>query len=368
MKNIQASQEAHESPQLSGWAKFGLIVLLTLLSFFAGALVLELALGGWLGHRTLNKVRIVRNIDVERDVTDLVGEPKTIHYVRDEFGLRGDYGDVSQIDVLTLGGSTTDQRAVTDDRTWQELLARRFRDDGRTIRIANAGIDGQSTYGHIVMFDNWVPTVPALKARYILAYIGINDFYREGPAHPDDRCPIATAIQDKSVLFHLYETIRGVMRVTNEYSLLGHHYEDLSGREWTSMPLRDNHDRIVAQRSAEYSARIRTLVERIRAFGATPILVNQRFSVYQVSGDTILGLDQSFNHEGREINGVDAYHMMSVLNATVMDVCHESRAICIDLANEIELEPTDFYDFVHPNDRGTQKLADYLYEKLRTVL
>ena len=111
---------------------------------------------------------IIRNFSENLDVSDFYGFNKKVRYTRDKHGLRGNYGNPSEIDFLTLGGSTTDQRNLSDDSTWQSILSHKLKCDGLNSRWANAGIDGQSTYGHIQNFDWWFSTIPNIKSRYII--------------------------------------------------------------------------------------------------------------------------------------------------------------------------------------------------------
>ena len=59
--------------------------------------------------------------------------------------------------------------------TWSEKLESKLNLNLNNIDVVNAGIDGQSTYGHIWNFEEWFPKIDNLKPRYILFYIGINE-------------------------------------------------------------------------------------------------------------------------------------------------------------------------------------------------
>ena len=43
-------------------------------------------------------------------------------YKRDNYGLRGDYNKISDIEIAAIGGSTTDERWIDDKLTWTYLL------------------------------------------------------------------------------------------------------------------------------------------------------------------------------------------------------------------------------------------------------
>ena len=92
-------------------------------------------------------------------------------------GISGKYDSVDNIDIITIGGSTTDQRYIADSLTFQRVLQKEFLNSGRNISIANAGIDGQSTIGHINNFYWWFPYINNLRADYFLFFIGINDYH-----------------------------------------------------------------------------------------------------------------------------------------------------------------------------------------------
>ena len=78
-----------------------------------------------------------------------------IYYSRDQYGLRGEYDSIDNINIITIGGSTTDQKYITDSLTFQRVLQKEFLNSGLNISIANAGIDGQSTIGHLNNFHSW---------------------------------------------------------------------------------------------------------------------------------------------------------------------------------------------------------------------
>ena len=96
-------------------------------------------------------------------------------YSRDDFGFRGRKKILKDIDFLTVGGSTTDERYLKIKDTWSEQLEIRFNEIYKDIDVVNAGIDGQSTKGHIWNFENWFNKLENFKPKYIIFYIGINE-------------------------------------------------------------------------------------------------------------------------------------------------------------------------------------------------
>ena len=149
------------------------INLILIISLF---ILAELIFGNWIFGPDYNLLNVPRNETRNFDVSEFIEEGKVITYTRDQHGLRGKYGgDPANIDILVIGGSTTNERFLDDRESWVAQLQERFHRVGRKLIIVNAGVDGQSTRGHIAALDLWFPNVPALKPRHIIGYLGIND-------------------------------------------------------------------------------------------------------------------------------------------------------------------------------------------------
>lgn len=138
-------------------------------------LAAELIFGSWLFGPSYGDLKLPRNTVRYFDVSTMYPGGSIVVYRRDRHGLRGAHDDPSRIDILAIGGSTTNELYISEGETWPDRLAENFRRAGRPLTVVNAGVDGQSTVGPIRNFDIWFPLIPNLKARYILAYVGIND-------------------------------------------------------------------------------------------------------------------------------------------------------------------------------------------------
>jgi hypothetical protein len=100
----------------------------------------------------------------------LYAPPGDIHYVRDQYGLRGIREPISAVDLVTVGGSATDQRYIDEGQTWQDIMRKTC-----DARIANAGADGMNSFGHIVAVAEWLHRIPNFQPKTFLHYIGAND-------------------------------------------------------------------------------------------------------------------------------------------------------------------------------------------------
>ena len=145
---------------------FNLSLLLTLL------FLLELIFGGWIFGNQINHQNIIKNSDIKLSVEGLYNwSAEEIIYKRDEFGFRSKYKSINSIDIITVGGSTTDQRYISEGFTFQDVLRDHFYKNGKEVSIVNAGIDGQSTNGHVWNFDKWFVNLENFSPNFIFFYI-----------------------------------------------------------------------------------------------------------------------------------------------------------------------------------------------------
>ena len=98
-----------------------------------------------------------------------------VRYTRNSIGLRGDdppgnFG--SYITLITVGGSTTDGIMLDDEDTWTAVLGRKLALSLRSLWINNAGLDGHSTYGHLVLVKDYIAHI---QPKYVFFLIGANE-------------------------------------------------------------------------------------------------------------------------------------------------------------------------------------------------
>ena len=148
------------------------------------------------------------------DASALTGDPK-ITYTRDSKGYRniGDYTNPNV--VLTIGGSTTDQRYLSDGDTWQSILDSLF---NKKYQFVNGGVDGQSTFGHVYSINNWhSKELAPEKVKAILFYFGINDGrLLDGELNAYDKLQTASPVDQIRTLLGRYSFFYQRMKLLRE--------------------------------------------------------------------------------------------------------------------------------------------------------
>lgn len=337
----------------------------------------ELVFGNWIGSHRLDQLNIPKNVRIQFDPASLYATTNISHtYTRDVYGLRGPYSQLAKIDLLTVGGSTTDQRYIADDSTWQEIMRKDFASAGNPISVVNAGIDGQSTYGHLKNFEWWFPMIPNFQPRYILFYVGINDFYFDEHSEYDqlvkasgdpDNKSWKDMAAERSVLLYLYRTLRGMVHATLLHNV-AHHNEHISSDSWVETGHPAVVEALMSVRAEAYERRLRRLADKARQAHARAIFVTQYLRAYEHRREALVGTPYFTTYAGQPLTGVDMYYALSALNQKTMMVCRDTQSICIDLASELVFSDADFYDSAHNTPVGAEKIGHYLFAKLRDIL
>ena len=335
-----------------------------------GIVILEAVFGSWLIQIKLNHLNLIKDFQVLLYVDGKYNwEKSTIIYTRDEYGLRGSFSSPREVDIITVGGSTTDQRYINDGYTWQAVIQNEFARAGAQVIFANAGVNGQSTFGHIKNFDWWFPHVPELKPRFILFYVGLNDFYKDNDSLYDvlkSDHSIRQILRERSAIYHLLRTLKGIYMAQVVYKI-GHGSVDFEKVMWTDKPILKEYRILMNSKMKAYAARLDTLIDRAHKFGAKPIFVTQPSRRYKFISGKLFGIDIVTKYDNVKYNGVDYYKMMRKVDNVTMQICKERQAICVDLSGDLTLswKNEDFYDFAHMTPKGARKVGLYLYQKLK---
>lgn len=352
------------------------VLSINILLLCLGIIIIEIIFGSWRDPNILNRLNLIKNAEISYDISELYDwDDPVIKYTRDEYGLRGNFSSPRDVDILTIGGSTTDQRYIGDGHTWQDVTQDQFTKSGGKVIVANAGVDGQSTFGHIKNFEWWLPYISKLKPRYILFYVGLNDFYKDADFAFDDLIndkkgkSIKQILKERSAVYYLYRTLKGTYRAIFVLKI-GHRSLDFDKMAWVDEPVLNRYDEVMSQRLASYSARLEVLVELTRKLGAEPIFVTQPSRKYDVRSDAVYGIKGESKYDDVKYNGVDYYHMMRLMDDAVLKTCARHQLICFDLSNDLaeSWENEDFYDFEHMTPAGAKKVGLYLHQKLKEML
>ena len=289
--------------------------------------MLELYFGNWIKKNNINYLNITRNASYNFQLNNLYPWKDSLStYVRDELGFRGEYPGPSYINILTLGGSTTAQKFISEGYTWQDIMQKKFFKDGKEIYVVNAGVDGQSSLGHLAAFEDWFNIIRNLHVDYFLVYTGINDFMlndsipifgRDYLINDSNKKSLFSILQEKSALSFALQKIKGYYLAKNRRAR--HQKIDLNEANWFDYPLLSRHEQEYKGYLEKYESRMIKLLEKINDFGSKAIIVSHSANgLWKKEGDIIHGIEaklcNSDGINGKYYNGVDYYYFKSLLN------------------------------------------------------
>lgn len=339
-----------------------------LISFFLGLVLIELLLQiikedeGWDKTKEAN---ILRNFEFEYIINDLYeSDLISIKYSRNKFGLRDSCANPSEIKILTVGGSTTDQRYISLEDTYQEIIKNKLlKHDPNFGCVSNAGIDGHTTTGHIFSFENWFPLIPNLKPKYILFFVGVNDanFNRAFGANSNDinhsRKP-----ENKFKKFEIVKRLLPIYRYINQSfdssaPVYARHKPSMYNLEsYTEVSLRKNTKNLTTENAKKFRERFKKLLNFTKEIGAEPICVTQPHRYVITKEGIRYGIPQVFE----EYSGLDYDYSIQKLNSVMKSLC---GANFIDLYN-YNFKDNHFYDGIHTTPIGSKiignEIADFL--------
>lgn len=352
------------------WARVAIVNGLVLAALLVPV---ELVFGTWVRPMTLSDLKrfsIPIGVRFTFDASRLyAGGPRNpIVSSRDVWGLRGTHNSPADIAILTVGGSTTEQRYLDDLATWQSVAQRELSARlGRPIVFGNAGVDGQSTVGHIFSFRYWFPILDGLRPNTILFYLGVNDVIGRPDRRTWDDSVDGSNWRVQSALFQLYRTTRGSLRARAVG--VDHSRRLPAPTEFTDKGLLEPaaRDALAAEMASGFLIRIDDLRRRTVALGARPVFVTQEAYGWQFDEANLRGLNQTLVVYGRSVNYADVAYLHRDLNRKLMTWCQDTSVACFDLAQDVDFFEADYYDLVHNTPAGAEKIGRYLGARLASL-
>lgn len=293
---------------------------------------------------------IYRNIDVKYKINQLYdSDEEFIWYKRDQYGFRGNYKNVSDIDIVTIGGSTTDQRYISYNKTYQSVLEKSLKQSGINVSIVNAGIDGHTIKGHIFSLEKWFSLIEGIKPKLIIFYIGINDTYRyfKGSELKKKTFPRNTLMYG---LLH-----KNYHKYLNQYfdeSKVGHarlDFKKLSLIENENINLNEEK---LNNYLINYEIELDDLLRVCMNYTENILLVTQPSNYCTI----IRGKKYYYDHK-QKISGSSFEHVHDKINCTIKKQADKCYVLEIEKSN---FKTEDFYDFVHTNPKGSKKIGNII--------
>lgn len=322
--------------------------------------------------------RLVLTANTQVRVTNIVapGLDREVTVTRNALGFRGPNppADLDQrLTLIAIGGSTTESRLLAEDSTWVARLGRLLEPSFHGAWINNAGIAGHTTYGHLVMLEDYVAK---LRPKVVLFLVGINDVGKAG-MNDFDAGNVRGGIRFGSLRDFLksataYSEVATLVAMVYRSMLahqLGLRHEVLELKKLRIQRTTPEEERALVTRFAAppqlgaFAERLQQLIRAARAGGAEPVFMTEP-ALPGVGVDDVTGLDLATLPANQFGNGRMLWDLLEAYNDVTRRVCREQGVKVIDVAQEMRKSSRYFYDLVHFNNRGADEFARLTYRSL----
>ncbi|MFI5124512.1 MAG: GDSL-type esterase/lipase family protein [Chitinophagales bacterium] len=303
---------------------------------------------------------------------------KKIYYSRNSLGFRGPElpDSISKlVSILTIGGSTTECRFLSDSCTWPFILYQSLKKKNASVWLNNAGIDGHSTFGNLLLLDEYALK---LKPDYALFLIGINDIETDGPDEFDLMTEKKISTESfkgfiKSLLNHteLGRTAFNFYHIQLAYRK-GLIHREISIPDLVDSPVPDSvmNKRMENQNKylRAYRERVREIISKCLNAGIRPVLITQS-SLFGDYTDSATHIEMG-NKWIKGDRDPDNCRLEGKILNLYNDVLRSFKDQCmiIDLASEMPKNSSYYYDFIHYTNAGAKKTAEIIFSRLWPVI
>ena len=224
--------------------------------------------------------------------------------------------------------------------------------------------------GHIANFKHWFSKIEHLKPDYIFFYVGINDAFRlqkqkqsealnelmQGPGK--EYIPQRLFPYHKSAFYRIYLLYKGNKEAAE--LKLRHQKVDFNQVNYTNNPkLTEDYYKVYDTLMQQFKDRLAILDSLTKSMGAKAVFVSQASNHYKYSQQGLQGVDIDFNNNNITFNGVDAYNFLYRTHLQIKSFCADS-IVFINCFDSVNFQQDDYYDFVHLNPKGAQKLGVFI--------
>jgi hypothetical protein len=299
------------------------------------------------------------------------------HVTKNSLGFRGpepprDWS--SRLTLLTIGGSTTECLFLSDGKTWTDQLSRRLSAVRPDVWINNAGFEGHSTFGHLVLLREFVVS---MHPKIILVLSGYNDLKlgaalpRDGEFSPQNLSAGHRALTFAADHSQVGAVLENFVRMWRTYQAGVRsdevHLDRLEARpldeEKTNAILDEHRTKFVAG----YDRRLREIVDVSRKNGIEPVLLTQP-ALYGDVTDPATGVSLATAAIGSVSNGRVEWMALELYNDVARRLAAEKGVRLIDLGREMPKDSRYFTDWVHYTNDGAVLVGDIVFRHLQTWL
>ncbi|OGF64834.1 MAG: hypothetical protein A2Y62_17395 [Candidatus Fischerbacteria bacterium RBG_13_37_8] len=305
--------------------------------------------------------------------TGINGLDPVITHTKNSLGFRGkepprNFNDY--FTMITVGGSTTECLYLSDGKTWTDVLGKKLEPHFKKFWINNAGFDGQSTYGHLILMNEYLAK---LKPNIVLFLVGQNDIGRADLLPYDKRMKkkeikyysspkLSVWLAKHSELASLLLNIKRSRAVIKELA-----HQQIEPDKVTYLTIAESQIQQILDEHAKtyiqpYQARLEELIRSAKTNNIVPVFITQS-ALYGYGIDEATKINLATVKIG-DANGQLQWELLQLYNTATKEVAKKNNILVIDLAEKMPKSSHYYYDYIHYTNEGAKKVAEIIYEEV----
>lgn len=328
-------------------------------------------------HVKGNKIKLPRDKKYQI-VNDKTGKlDKIIATSRNHLGFRGEMPPLDfagSLTIVAVGGSTTACEYISDGKTWCDLLAGKLRKHFKDVWVNNAGLDGVSTFGHLVLMKDYLIK---MRPKIVLFLVGANEIGLSDYSvwdRRDFKKPLAgliapymeklinsSEVLDYALNFYRYYQAKRIGLLNQIYDFTQLQPVNMSGEKVNSL-LQLHKEKYLSP----YKKRLISLIKICRDNSLEPVFITQPL-VFGRGIDPVTGVDLG-KVGPQAINGKTLWQILELYNQALRNTAAAQGVFLIDLAREMPKTSEFFYDNYHFTNAGCAVVASIIDQHLEPFL
>ena len=287
--------------------------------------------------------------------------PYLISYYRDSECYRSyKRGDLPI--VLTIGGSTTDQRYVSEGETFQDILDLKLKNK---FDVINGGVDGQTIFGHINSLKKWhAKYLPKDKLEKIIFYIGVNDtkFVTEIVDLDSQKYSFKRRLKDfinnKSYIFTFLKNAYLAKNFKTNGVLAAAHG---AGFEFDISPEISEVSEIDNNLHNQYSALLKKLLKETKDYFPSADI----YLIQQQAPACLFLTEKTYRTKVKDksyCKNIGLVYLSQQRSIREMEDFYKPKLLKMYL--EEPITEKGIYDIIHTNNIGSKQIANYLFKNI----
>ncbi len=300
---------------------------------------------------------------------------KRIVHTKNALGFRGKNPPKEfskALTIISVGGSTTECFSISDRKTWTDVLGERLKNSFNNVWINNAGMDGQSTFGHIILMEDHIIK---LKPKVVLFLIGLNDAAAESYNQYDKKMLLhERKIRDiESAVMFLADRSDVISGALNMYRWFKAYkiglpryvpdYSKLKSIDWPETAKAEYRYEMNKVNRQPFEERLMRIIQLSRENGIIPVFITQP-ALFGEGIDDITGRDLAKMEAFEGVPGELIWESLELTNDVIRQVGKREGEFVINLSEYLPKSSKYYIDLVHFSNEGNERVGDIIYKKI----